>query len=193
MLSTEDNELLCRVGPGTPMGTLMRQYWIPGALSSELPESDGAPMRVRLLGEDLIAFRDSSGAGRRDPEQLPAPRRLAVLRPQRGRGAALRLPRLEVRRRPAPASTCPTSRPRATSRPKSGRPRTRRRSAAASSGSTWGRTGRATAVCPTSSRTCCREGAVARSSIFQRECNWMQALEGDIDTGHTVFLHTGAT
>ena len=62
MLSREDNELLCRVGPGTPMGNLMRQYWVPAALSGELPESDGAPLRVRLLGEDLVAFRVSSGA-----------------------------------------------------------------------------------------------------------------------------------
>ena len=61
MLSREDNELLCRVGPGTPVGNLMRQYWVPAALSSELPEPDGAPLRVRLLGEDLIAFRVSSG------------------------------------------------------------------------------------------------------------------------------------
>src|SRR5437667_12891514 len=63
MLSRDDNELLCRIGPGTPMGNLMRQYWVPAALSSELPEPDGAPLRVRLLGEDLIAFRVSSGAG----------------------------------------------------------------------------------------------------------------------------------
>ena len=62
MLSREDNELLCRVGPGTPMGDLMRQYWVPAALSSELPARDGAPLRVRLLGENLIAFRASSGA-----------------------------------------------------------------------------------------------------------------------------------
>src|SRR5215470_12387886 len=62
MLSREDNELLCRVGRGTPMGELMRQYWMPAALSSELPERDGAPLRVRLLGEDLIAFRTTSGA-----------------------------------------------------------------------------------------------------------------------------------
>ena len=61
MLSTEDNEILCRVGPGTPMGTLMRHYWIPAALSSELPEPDQAPMRLRVLSEDLIAFRVSSG------------------------------------------------------------------------------------------------------------------------------------
>src|SRR5207249_638910 len=61
MLSKEENELLCRVGPGTVMGNLMRQYWVPALLSSELPEPDSAPLRVRLLGENLIAFRDSSG------------------------------------------------------------------------------------------------------------------------------------
>src|SRR4029453_15809276 len=57
----EENELLTRVGPGTPMGELMRQYWIPTLMSSELPATDGPPVRVRLLGEDLIAFRDSEG------------------------------------------------------------------------------------------------------------------------------------
>src|SRR5207247_765620 len=61
MLSREDNELLCRVGPGTAMGFLLRQYWIPALVSSELPEHDGAPVRVRLLGENLIAFRVTSG------------------------------------------------------------------------------------------------------------------------------------
>ena len=43
MLSREDNELLCRVGPGTPMGNLMRQYWVPALLSSELPSVDSDP------------------------------------------------------------------------------------------------------------------------------------------------------
>jgi phthalate 4,5-dioxygenase len=61
MLSKADNELLTRLGPGTPMGEMIRQYWIPVLLSEELPESDGPPERVRLLGEDLIAFRDSAG------------------------------------------------------------------------------------------------------------------------------------
>ena len=61
MLSIEDNELLTRIGPGTPMGDLVRQYWIPALLSSELPGPDSDPIRVRLLGEDLIAFRDSNG------------------------------------------------------------------------------------------------------------------------------------
>jgi phthalate 4,5-dioxygenase oxygenase subunit len=61
MLSKEDNELLCRTGPGTPMGEMMRRYWMPAMLSEELPEPDGTPLRVRLLGEDLVAFRDSAG------------------------------------------------------------------------------------------------------------------------------------
>jgi phthalate 4,5-dioxygenase len=61
MLSREENELLCRVGPGTLMGSFMREHWIPSMLSSELPESDGPPVRVLLLGEQLIAFRDAHG------------------------------------------------------------------------------------------------------------------------------------
>ena len=59
MLKPEDNERLVRVGPGTPGGNLFRRYWIPALLASELPEKDGAPVRVRLLGEDLVAFRDT--------------------------------------------------------------------------------------------------------------------------------------
>ena len=61
MFTKEDNELLTRTGPGTPMGELMRQYWVPALLSSELAGPDCAPVRIRLLGEDLIAFRDSQG------------------------------------------------------------------------------------------------------------------------------------
>lgn len=60
MLSATDNELMTRVGAGTPMGNLMREHWIPFLFSWEI-EPDGSPERVRLLGEDLIAFRDSSG------------------------------------------------------------------------------------------------------------------------------------
>jgi phenylpropionate dioxygenase-like ring-hydroxylating dioxygenase large terminal subunit len=61
MLSREENETLTRTGPGTLGGELIRRYWMPALLSSELPESDGTPVRVRLLGEDLVAFRDSTG------------------------------------------------------------------------------------------------------------------------------------
>jgi len=60
MLNREDNALICRVGPGTPMGTMMRRYWHPVCTSAQL-ERDAAPLRVRLLGEDYVAFRDSAG------------------------------------------------------------------------------------------------------------------------------------
>jgi phthalate 4,5-dioxygenase oxygenase subunit len=61
MLTREENELLTRTARGTPMGELFRRYWTPFLLASELPEPDCAPVRVRLMGEDLIAFRVSSG------------------------------------------------------------------------------------------------------------------------------------
>ncbi len=61
MLSREDNQLLTRVGPATPMGDTMRQYWIPALLAWELPGPDCPPVRVKLLGEDLVAFRDTQG------------------------------------------------------------------------------------------------------------------------------------
>lgn len=61
MLSVKDNEAITRVGPGTPMGELMRRYWQPVLLSREVAEPDGDPIRVRILGEDLVAFRDTSG------------------------------------------------------------------------------------------------------------------------------------
>jgi phenylpropionate dioxygenase-like ring-hydroxylating dioxygenase large terminal subunit len=61
MLTPEENERLTRVGPGTPMGNLFRRYWLPFALSEELGEPDGPPLRRRILGEDLVAFRDTEG------------------------------------------------------------------------------------------------------------------------------------
>jgi phenylpropionate dioxygenase-like ring-hydroxylating dioxygenase large terminal subunit len=61
MLSAADNEVLVRTGPGTPMGEYFRRYWLPVALSEELPERDGPPKRIRMFGEDLLAFRDTQG------------------------------------------------------------------------------------------------------------------------------------
>ena len=61
MLTKDENETLTRVEQGTPMGDLMRRYWLPTLLSSELPGPDCEPVRVRLLGEQLIAFRDTMG------------------------------------------------------------------------------------------------------------------------------------
>jgi phthalate 4,5-dioxygenase oxygenase subunit len=61
MLTREENELICRVGPGTPMGETMRRYWQPACASSQVAEPDSDPLRVRLLGENFVAFRDSNG------------------------------------------------------------------------------------------------------------------------------------
>ena len=61
MLSREYNELLTRVGSGTPMGALFRRFWTPVMLASELPKADGAPVRVGVLGESLVAFRATDG------------------------------------------------------------------------------------------------------------------------------------
>jgi phthalate 4,5-dioxygenase len=61
VLSAEDNELLVRTDRGTGMGELLRRYWLPFLLSEQLREPDGPQVRVKLLGEELLAFRDSSG------------------------------------------------------------------------------------------------------------------------------------
>jgi phthalate 4,5-dioxygenase len=61
MLSVNDNELLVRTGPGTPMGALFRRFWSPILLADELGQADSEPVRVTVLGEKLIAFRDTSG------------------------------------------------------------------------------------------------------------------------------------
>ncbi len=61
MLSKEDNALLTRTGLGTPMGELLRRYWIPAFLSEELPGPDCPPVQIKLMGEDLVAFRDTNG------------------------------------------------------------------------------------------------------------------------------------
>jgi phenylpropionate dioxygenase-like ring-hydroxylating dioxygenase large terminal subunit len=61
LLTAQQNELVTRSGPGTPMGNLLRRYWVPALLSWELPEPDCPPVLVKLLGEKLVAFRDSQG------------------------------------------------------------------------------------------------------------------------------------
>ena len=61
MLSREENELLCRVGQGTPMGELLRQYWIPALPSHEFAEPDSPPKRMTIMGENFVMFRDSDG------------------------------------------------------------------------------------------------------------------------------------
>ena len=71
MLSREDNELLTRTVAGTPMGDLMRRYWVPAVLSKQVAEPDCPPVRVQIMGEKLVAFRDSQGRVGILDEQCP--------------------------------------------------------------------------------------------------------------------------
>lgn len=88
MLSPADNDLLTRTGPDTPMGRYFRRFWQPVALSRELPEPDGPPLRVKVMGEALLAFRDSTGSvGLIDPR---CPHRGADLYYGRNEDASIR-------------------------------------------------------------------------------------------------------
>ncbi len=87
MLTSQENELLTRVEGDAPLGRLMRRYWIPAALSEDLTERDGTPVRVRLFGEDLVAFRDSEG--RLGLVEDACPHRLAALSIGRNEGCGL--------------------------------------------------------------------------------------------------------
>ncbi len=186
MLSRDDNELLCRIGPGTPMGNLMRQYWVPAALSSELPEPDGAPLRVRLLGEDLIAFRVSSGAV--GLIQNSCPHRGASLFYGRNEAEGLRCVyhgwKFDVGGRCVdmpiePAESNFKQKVRAVTYPCVER-----------CGLIWTYLGPRPTPPPMPELEATML-ADNRIQVYQRDCNWMQALEGDIDTGHTVYLHLG--
>ena len=115
MLSAERNAYMAQVGPGTPMGEFFRRFWLPVSLPEQLAEPDGDPVRAAHSGRGPGRLPRHQRRDRPGRSVLPAPPRAAVLRPQRGVRAALRLPRLEVRHVAASASTCRASRPRATS------------------------------------------------------------------------------
>ena len=61
MISQAENDRLCRIGPGTPMGAVFRRFWLPICTSDRLPVRGGAPLAQRLLGEDLVVFRSGDG------------------------------------------------------------------------------------------------------------------------------------
>ena len=187
MLSQSDNELICRVGPGTPMGELMRRYWIPALASREL-KADGAPMRLMLLGEKLIAFRDTPGrVGIMDhAARIAAPRCSSAATRRAGCAASITAGSSTST---ASASTCRTCR-RIPGLQGQG-PR---------QGLQGGRAQRRGLDLhgPAARRRRCRRCESMSSPEdevdiggFLRDCNWLQALEGDIDTSHVGFLHGG--
>ncbi len=187
MLNAQDNELLSKVGPGTPMGTLMREFWIPIGLSSEVAEPDCDPVRILILGEQLIAFRDSDGKlGLIDNF---CPHRRASMFFGRNEECGLRCVYhgwkfdtngdcVDMPSEPAESNF--KDKVKITSYKLEER-----------GGLLWAYMGpRGTAP----ELPHLESNMVENTSIqiYQRECNWMQALEGDIDTVHTLFLHLGS-
>jgi len=186
MLSITDNDLVCRVGPGTPMGELMRQYWIPALRSNEL-KADGAPLRLMLLGEKLLAFRDSEGrVGVIDHE---CPHRCASLFYGRNEESGIRCAyhgwKFDVHGNCLDMPNVPPQLDfKAKIRAKAYPVRER-------GGVVWTYMGSGAAPSlPEILANLLPEHAVD-FTIFQRECNWLQALEGDYDTSHVGFLHGG--
>jgi phthalate 4,5-dioxygenase len=188
MLSTQDNELLCRVSPGTPMGDLIRQYWIPALLTEELPSPDGPPVRLRLLGEDLIAFRVSSGAP--GIVRNACPHRGASLFFGRNEEDGLRCVYHGWKFDVTGACVDMPSEP-AESNFKS-KVRAVAYACVERNGIIWTYMGpRSTADVPPLPEL---EGNLSAEGVVRKrviECNYMQALEGDIDTIHAGFLHYG--
>jgi phenylpropionate dioxygenase-like ring-hydroxylating dioxygenase large terminal subunit len=189
MLTQEENEFISRVGAGTPMGDLMREYWLPALLSSELPGRDSDPVRVMLLGEKLIAFRDTNGQV--GLIQNHCPHRGASLFFGRNEEAGIRcvyhgwkfaVDGTCVDMPNEPAESDFKHKVKAVAYP------TRERG-----GIVWAYIGpRATPPPLPDLEPNMLPNAELHVGAIQRTCNWLQALEGDIDTSHLGFLHLGA-
>ncbi len=186
-MNRKDSEDLVRVGPGTVMGNLMRQYWLPAAMSSEL-KADGDPMRLMLLGERLIAFRDS--AGRVGVMDHRCPHRCAALFLGRNEEGGLRC--LYHGWKFDAAGNCVDT-PNLADADFKNRIKAKAYQTVERNGLVWVYMGsRAEAPpLPQIEATLLPESEV--NIVFaQRECNWLQGLEGEIDTSHFGFLHAGA-
>jgi phenylpropionate dioxygenase-like ring-hydroxylating dioxygenase large terminal subunit len=189
MLTREDNERVVRVGPGTEMGNLMRQYWVPALASSELPGPDCDPVRVLLLGEQLVAFRDTSG--RVGLLAHSCPHRGASLYFGRNEDCGLRCVyhgwKFDVEGNCAdmpnePAESNFRTKVKAVAYPCQER-----------GGVIWAYLGpRAVPPpLPDIEATMLAEGEYGLRPV-QQQANWLQVLEGDIDTSHFGFLHMGS-
>ena len=188
MTAINDNELLTRVGPGTPMGNFMREYWVPACLSSELV-ADGPPLRLMLLGEKLIAFRDSKGrVGVMDHR---CPHRCASLFFGRNEHEGIRCSyhgwKFDVAGNCLDMPNVPKhqafeSKVKAKAYP-----------AVERYGLIWTYMGKRAAPppLPCFEAVMIPEDGERAQFMVQRECNYLQALEGDIDTSHLGFLHMG--
>src|SRR5215471_18600617 len=186
MLSKEDNELLCRIGPGTPMGNLFRQYWLPMMKSDEAPAPDAPPVRIKLLGEELIAFRTTSNEI--GLIQNACPHRGASLFFGRNEEEGLRCVYHGWKFDTAGACVDMPSEPAESNF--RNKVRVRAYPLKERNGIVWAYMGPRSMPPPLPELP---PNLEADCRVIRRlqESNYMQALEGDIDTVHAGFLHFG--
>ena len=186
MLSRKDNTYITQIGPGTPMGNLFRRYWLPAMLAEELPEPDCAPVRLKLLGEDLVAFRTTSG----QPAVLDTwcPHRNANLFWGRNEEDGLRC--VYHGWKFSADGSCvdmPNEPPRSRFAEKIKQPAYQ---AVDRGGVVWVYMGpdELTPAIPELEWTLV---PAAQRSVSKRiqDCNWLQNLEGEVDSSHANFLH----
>ena len=187
MTTETENETLTRVGPGTPMGELMRQYWVPAVMSSEL-KADGDPVRFMLLGEKLVAFRDSAGrAGILDHR---CPHRRASLFYGRNEAGGLRCVyhgwKFDVTGQCLETLNVPNPDFHRHVRAKAYR-------TAEHNGIVYVYMGERADPPPLPRFECNQvDGGDMHLQFTLRECNWLQAVEGELDTSHVGIMHFGA-
>jgi len=186
VLSTADNELLCRVGLGTPMGDYLRRFWIPAFQSEQLEGADGDPIELRLLGQDLMAFRDTDGAiGVLD---ALCPHRQAPLYFGRNEERGIRCIyhgwKFDISGR---CTDMPSEPPESDFKHKVrliGYPVVER------GGIVWVYLGPAHLKPELPDIEWANVPASNRNLVqYNQECNFVQAIEGDIDSSHIGFLH----
>ena len=188
MLTQEENEMLCRVGPGTPMGTLLREYWMPLCLSTEV-RADGPARRVRLLGEDLVAFRDTEGnVGLLDAF---CPHRRAPLFYGRNEECGLRCVyhgwKYDVDGNCLDMANVPPA------QDFKAKVKAKAYKAAERNGLIWvfmGDQGNVPELPMVESTLVPEEQLDIRLTL--RECNWLQGVEGELDTSHVGIMHFGS-
>ena len=190
MLSKEENEIVTRVGPGTPMGNTLRRYWVPALLASEIPGRDCAPVRVRMLGEDLVAFRDSEGRIGLLDELCP--HRLASLYFGRNEECGLRCVYHGWKFDVEGACTDMMNEPESTDFKH--KIHTKAYPTVELGGLIWAYLGPAEKMppIPKFAWTQAPESQRHVTKVFQ-ESNWLQGLEGGIDTSHAPIMHRALT
>ena len=188
MSAREDGDTITRVGPGTPMGELMRQFWLPAAKSGELA-ADGDPVRLMLLGEKLIAFRDSSG--RIGVMDHRCPHRCASLFFGRNEENGIRCVyhgwKYDAEGNCVDMPNVPAE------QDFKHKVKAKAYLAKERNGLIWvymGAKEEAPELPALGANLLPEEDVNIR--FILRDCNWLQAMEGDLDTSHVGFLHAGA-